>query len=61
MKNLMNLIGKRAIEASKKKISSKNKNSVLNKYVYLINKNSKFIIKQNNKDIKLALKKKTKK
>ncbi len=51
-------IGKKAIIASKNKINSKSKNKVLNQYINLIKKNKKLIIKQNSKDIKLAIKKK---
>ncbi len=59
MKNFMYSIGKKAIIASKNKINSKSKNKVLNQYINLIKKNKKLIIKQNSKDIKLAIKKKT--
>ena len=58
MKNFMHLIGKKAIVASKNKINSKSKNKVLDRYINLIKKNKKLIIKQNNKDIKLAIRKK---
>ena len=58
MKNFMFSIGKKARNASKNKINSKLKNKVLDKYIFLIKKNRKLIIKQNNKDIKDALKKK---
>ncbi|MBO41563.1 MAG: glutamate-5-semialdehyde dehydrogenase [Pelagibacteraceae bacterium] len=58
MKNFMYSIGKKAIIASKNKINSKSKNKVLNQYINLIKKNKKLIIKQNSKDIKLAIKKK---
>ena len=50
-------IGKKARNASKNKINSKLKNKVLDKYIFLIKKNRRLIIKQNNKDIKDALKK----
>ena len=53
-------IGKKAIIASKKKINSKLKDKVLDQYINLIRKNKKLIIKQNNKDIKLAVEKKLK-
>ena len=49
-------IGKKARIASKNKINSKLKNKVLDKYIFLIKKNRRLIIKQNNKDIKDALK-----
>ena len=58
MKNFMHSIGKKAIIASNKKIDSKLKNKVLFQYIKLIKKNKKIIIKQNNKDIKLAKQKK---
>ena len=51
-------IGKKAIIASKNKINSKSKNKVLDRYINLIKKNKKLIIKQNSKDIKLATRKK---
>ena len=58
MENFMHSIGKKAIIASKNKINSKSKNKVLNQYINLIKKNKKLIIKQNSKDIKLAIRKK---
>ena len=57
----MHLIGKKALRASKNRVNSKLKNKVLDKYVYLIKKNKKIIIKKNNIDIKFALRKKIKK
>ena len=57
----MNLIGKRALKTSRGKVNSKLKNKVLEKYIYLINKNRKLIINKNNIDINLATKKKLKK
>ena len=54
----MNSIGKKAIIASKKKINSKEKNKVLDRYINLIKKNKKLIINKNRIDIKLALRKK---
>ena len=54
-KNLIN-IGIKAKKASKIKIDSKNKNKVLNKFLNLINKNKKKILKENSKDIKFAIK-----
>ena len=54
----MHSIGKKAIIASKNKINSKSKNKVLDQYINLIKKNKKLIIKQNSKDIKLAIRKK---
>ena len=60
MKNLMYKIGKNAKNASQNKINTKLKNKVLSTYIYLIKKNKKTIIKQNNKDVKQAIKKKLK-
>ena len=54
-KNLIN-IGIKAKKASKIKIDSKNKNKVLKKFLNLVNKNKKKILKENNKDIKFAIK-----
>ena len=54
-KNLIN-IGIIAKKASKIKIDSRNKNKVLKKFLNLINKNKKKILKENNKDIKFAIK-----
>ena len=54
-KNLIN-IGIKAKKASKIKIDSRNKNKVLKKFLNLINKNEKKILKENNKDIKFAIK-----
>jgi len=54
-KNLIN-IGIKAKKASKIKIDSKNKNKVLKKFLNLINKNKKKILKENGKDIKFAIK-----
>ena len=51
-------IGLNAISASKNKINSKLKNRILYKYIYLIKKNNQLIIKENKRDIKLALQKK---
>ena len=61
MKNFMYSIGKKALNASKNKVSSKLKNKVLDKYIYLIKKNKKLIVQQNKKDIKFAIRKKIKK
>ena len=57
----MYLIGNKAVIASKNNINSKIKNKVLDRYINLIKKNKKIIIKQNNKDIKLATKNKLRK
>ncbi len=56
MKNNLINIGIKAKKASKIKIDSKNKNKVLKKFLNLINKNKKTILKENNKDIKFAIK-----
>ena len=53
-------IGKKGKIAFKSKISSKVKNKVLRDYCKLINKNKNKIIHENNKDIKVAEKKKLK-
>ena len=50
-------IGVNAHIAFKKKIDTKIKNKVLNKYAYIINKNKFKIINENKKDIKFARKK----
>jgi len=60
MKNFMYSVGKKAVFAFNNKINSKLKNKVLDHYIKLINKNKKLIIKENNKDIKLAIQKKIK-
>ena len=54
-------IGRNAVNASQTKISTKLKNKVLITYIDLIKKKKKSIIKQNNKDIKQAIKKNLKK
>ena len=61
MKKFMYLIGLKARNASKHKINYKLKNKVLDKYISLIEKNTKKIIRQNNKDIRFALQKKLQK
>jgi glutamate-5-semialdehyde dehydrogenase len=60
MKNFMHSIGKKSKNAIKNKINTKLKNRVLDKYISLIKKNSKLIIKQNKKDIKYVIQKKIK-
>ena len=57
MKNFIFSLGKKAKIALNYKINNKIKNKVLLKYATLINQSSKKIIKENNKDIKFALKK----
>ena len=54
----MNLIGKNAKKAIQNKINTKTKNKVLKKYIFLIEKEKKSILRSNLKDIKFALKKK---
>ena len=61
MKNNLYYLGTKARTANKFSIDTKTKNKVLNKYSQLIKKNNKFIIKENNKDIKFAYKKNKKK
>jgi len=56
----MNLIGKKAKKASLKKINTKIKNKILKKYVLLIEKKKKSILKANAKDVSFALKNKLK-
>ena len=53
----MNLIGQNAKKATLKKINTKVKNKILNRYALLLNKERNSIIKANTKDIKFALKK----
>ena len=60
MKNLLIKIGKKSKKAFSFQISSQKKNKVLNDYCLLIQKNKKKIIKQNQKDLKNALRKKIK-
>jgi len=60
MKNFMHSIGKKSKNAVKNKGNTKLKNKVLDKYISLIKKNSKLIIKQNKKDIKYVIQKKIK-
>ena len=60
MKNFMHSIGKKSKNAVKNKVNTKLKNKVLDKYISLIKKNSKLIIKQNKKDIKYVIQKKIK-
>ena len=53
-KKLIN-IGINAKKASKIKVDKKNKNKVLKKYLQLIDKNKKNILRENNKDIEFAI------
>ncbi len=58
MSKYMNLIGQNAKKAIQNKINTKTKNKVLKKYIFLIEKEKKSILRSNLKDIKFALKKK---
>ena len=53
-KKLIN-IGIKAKKASRLKVDKKNKNKVLKRYLQLINKNKKNILRENNKDIEFAI------
>ena len=53
----MNLIGQNAKKATLKKINTKIKNKILNRYVSLLDEERNSIIKANTKDIKFSLKK----
>ena len=53
----MNLIGIKAKKSCELKVNTKKKNKILNDYVKLLNKEKKFLINQNLKDIKFAKKK----
>ena len=57
MKNLLVNIGKKSKKALSCQVSSQKKNKVLKDYCFLIKKNKKLIIKQNQKDINIAKKK----
>ena len=57
MKNYFKIIGSRSQKAFLKKIDSKNKNKVLFKYQKLISLNENNILKENKKDLKIAIKK----
>ena len=52
----MNLIGIKARKACENKINTKTKNKVLDHYAKLLDKEKKFIISQNLKDIKFSKK-----
>jgi len=60
MINYLNSLGKKSQVAFKNMIDNKTKNKVLDKFVFLIEKEKKLITKENNKDINLAIKKKLK-
>ena len=57
MKKYINVVGQNAKKASLKKINRKLKNRVLKKYLLLINKEKKFILGANKKDVNLAIRK----
>ena len=56
MNNYMKLIGVKAQKSCQNKMSTQKKNLILNDYANLLDKEKKFIIKQNQKDIKFAKK-----
>ena len=60
MKNLLISIGKKSKKSVSFQVNTKKKNKVLIDYYKLIKKNQKLIIKENNKDINKAYKKKIK-
>jgi len=60
MSQYMNLIGENARKATLKKINTKLKNKILNRYALLLDKERNSIINANAKDIKFALKKRLK-
>jgi len=61
MTKYLNLLGKNAKKAILKKVDTKTKNKVLKKYIILIEKEKKNILRANSKDVKFAIKKKIKK
>tara|TARA_X000001036_G_C20633696_1_gene788203 strand:+ start:368 stop:1618 length:1251 start_codon:yes stop_codon:yes gene_type:complete len=60
MKNFIKNISLNAKKAISVKINTKEKNKVLKRYIYLIEKKRYFILKENKKDIKFAKRKKLK-
>ena len=60
MKKLLIGIGKKSKKAFSNQVDVKKKNKVLKDYCILINKNKERILKENNKDVKNANKKKIK-
>ena len=58
MKKLLIGIGKKSKKAFSNQVDVKKKNKVLKDYCILINKNKERILKENNKDVKNAYKKK---
>ncbi len=61
MNKYLNLIGQKAREASREKIKTKKKNKVLEKYIFLIEKEKSLILRENAKDVSFAIKKNLKK
>ena len=57
MSQYMNLMGQNARKAALKKINTKLKNKILNRYASLLEKERNSIINANAKDIKSSLKK----
>ena len=60
MKKLLIGIGKKSKKAFSNQVDVKKKNKVLKDYCILINNNKERILKENNKDVKNAYKKKNK-
>ena len=60
MNRYVKLIGKKAKKVIENKIDTKTKNKVLKSFLIFLTKNEKKILKQNQKDIKFAKKKKLK-
>ncbi len=60
MNKYMNLIGQKAKRAIKNRVGSKKKNKILKNYLNLIEKEKNFILKENQKDVKIAINKKLK-
>ncbi len=61
MRHNMNLIGKNARNASHLKINTQIKNKILKRYILLLKKEKKSILKANAQDLKFAIKKSLKK
>ena len=60
MKKMLTKIGQKSKKALSSQLNSKKKDQVLKDYCHLIQKNKKFIINQNKKDLQIATKKKLK-
>ena len=60
MSKYVKMIGKKARRAIENKVDSTTKNKVLKKFLVLLRKNEKKILRQNKKDIKFAKRKKLK-